>query len=51
MECEICGFGPPLVTLFRMNPKGEKGIWRCRECGGEPKDEIIESIVDIIEKV
>lgn len=30
MKCEICNLGPSDgVTVFRQNPKGEKGIWRC----------------------
>lgn len=33
MKCEICHKGPPNdpVTLFRVNEKGVKGIWRCTE--------------------
>jgi hypothetical protein len=30
MICEICGAGPrDGVTVYRQNPKGEKGRWRC----------------------
>lgn len=32
MKCEICGQGPlgvNSVTVYRVNPKGVKGIWRC----------------------
>lgn len=38
MKCEICGktaMVPPEgdgVALFRVNPVGEKGIWRCEVC-------------------
>ncbi len=33
MKCEICGKSPPndRVTLWRINEKGVKGIWRCEE--------------------
>ena len=32
MKCEICGIGSMQgVTLYRRNPKGETGIWRCAE--------------------
>ncbi len=31
MKCEICNKGPAEgLTVFRVNEKGVKGIWRCR---------------------
>jgi len=33
MNCEICGKSPrDGVTVFRVNPVGVPGIWRCRAC-------------------
>lgn len=29
--CEVCGKGGPRTTVFRVNPTGQKGVWRCRE--------------------
>ena len=30
MKCEVCGLGPEQgVTLYRQNPFGEVGRWRC----------------------
>ncbi len=30
MNCEICNKGPREgVTVYRVNPKGQQGIWRC----------------------
>jgi hypothetical protein len=30
MKCEICNRGvPDGVDLYRVNPKGIEGIWRC----------------------
>ena len=37
MKCEVCGKTPCLpphgngISLFRINPIGELGIWRCKE--------------------
>lgn len=33
MKCEICGKSPAdgVTTLFRQNPLGEVGIWRCEQ--------------------
>ena len=32
MKCEICNLGPEEgVTIYRQNPLGEKGIWRCQQ--------------------
>lgn len=36
MKCEICGLGPAEeqggITVYRVNEKGVKGIWRCEKC-------------------
>lgn len=33
MQCEICGKSPSdgKTAIFRINSKGEDGIWRCEE--------------------
>jgi hypothetical protein len=30
-SCEVCGKGGPLYTVFRVNPVGQQGVWRCSE--------------------
>lgn len=49
MKCEICGKSvSDGTTLYRQNPKGEKGIWRCKEhISYIPPD--VEDIVNILE--
>lgn len=50
MRCMICNKGMnDGVTLFRQNPKGEEGIWACREHRFEPVAKEVEDIVDAIE--
>jgi hypothetical protein len=31
IECEICGVRPDRdnISVFRVNPKGQAGVWRC----------------------
>lgn len=52
MSCEVCGRTPleDGVTLWRQNPKGEKGVWRCTVCNKKPQDPEVEDIVNIIER-
>lgn len=51
MKCEVCNQGPMHgVSVFRTNPKGEKGIWRCEpHLETKPDPEVLE-IVSIIEE-
>lgn len=57
MNCEICNKGPlgeVATTVYRVNPKGIKGIWRCAE-HLTPKqraaiDPEVQDIVNIIEE-
>ena len=31
MKCEICRLGPADgLSVYRVNPKGQEGIWRCK---------------------
>ena len=49
MKCEICGKSVSDGTsLYRQNPKGEKGIWRCKEHVSCIPPDVVE-IVDILE--
>ena len=51
MKCEICGRNPQDGTsIFRVNPTGIEGIWRCRNCIGKPIDSELDFIVSVIEK-
>jgi hypothetical protein len=51
MKCEICGQGPMHgVSVFRANPKGQKGIWRCDAHLGDTKpDPEVRELVAILE--
>ena len=53
MECEICHRHPirDAIALYRVNAKGQPGIWRCEE-HLEPAtyiDPIVQDITHIIE--
>lgn len=49
MKCEICGNTPDNgATLFRQNPKGVTGIWRCECCLQEaPNREVAQIVAEI----
>lgn len=50
MTCEICKRGiADGIALFRQNPKGEKGIWRCREHNQAAIDPEVNDIVTVVE--
>lgn len=48
MECERCQRRPPDVALYRVNPKGEKGRWRCDDHMNKPVDPAVQQIVDVV---
>lgn len=49
MKCEICGLGPEEgVTVFRQNPLGEVGVWRCREDNEVAVDPGVRDLVEVI---
>lgn len=56
MECCFDGCMRGMATgdsLFRVNPKGEKGVWACREhrwVSDAAPDQEIDRIVEIIER-
>lgn len=49
MKCVVCPKGPPEVALYRVNPKGETGIWAC-EKHKLGIDKEVKRIVEAIEK-
>ena len=49
MKCEICGkSSTDGATLYRQNPKGETGTWRCKAHVSYIPTDVVE-IVDILE--
>lgn len=52
MLCEVCRKGPPDgLSVFRVNPKGQPGIWRCRAHLDSPPDPDLDRAVREIERV
>lgn len=50
MNCEKCGKGmKDGVTLYRQNPKGETGVWRCSACNRTPVDPETAELIVVIE--
>lgn len=49
MKCEICGYGPTHGTsVYRINPKGEIGRWRCMAHKPDNGDtEILRIVADL----
>lgn len=56
MKCEVCGRNVPDdgVTLHRVNPTGQTGIWRCTDHltqeQREKRDPEVDRILGIIEQ-
>jgi len=49
LKCEVCGQGPQHgVAVFRCNPKGQKGIWRCEPHMETPINAEVKEITDIL---
>lgn len=51
MKCEVCSASPATdssVALFRQNPKGEIGIWRCQHCNNAPVAQEVGEITALI---
>ena len=46
--CEICGVSSHDKPTFRMNPKGEPGIFRCEDCLEIPPDPVVKGVTDAI---
>lgn len=36
LKCEVCSIPGSDTALFRANPKGETGRWRCEPCMSKP---------------
>lgn len=50
VQCEVCGQGPINgVSVFRQNPKGEKGRWRCEAHLEKQPDPGVRELVSILE--
>lgn len=50
MRCEVCGKSPDQgANLYRQNPKGQIGIWRCA-VHSKPVDDELVRIVAAIKK-
>lgn len=51
MRCSVCGKGPmDGVTVYRVNAKGEKGVWACRQHKLTPPDPEVERLDAILNK-
>jgi hypothetical protein len=49
MVCAFCGDDAQIgVPLFRQNPKGQRGIWACKEHSRAPIDPMVEQITSCI---
>lgn len=46
--CDVCGKGIERGPMFRVNPLGQAGIFRHKECGGIPADKETEDICNLI---
>lgn len=50
MKCEICGASVANgATLYRVNPKGQRGIWRCIVHMDKMPDPELRRVVEIVE--
>ncbi len=50
MNCSVCGKGPKEgVTVYRQNPKGEKGIWACEEHAVRKPDSPLMDLIKTLE--
>lgn len=47
--CEKCGIKGSITPMFRANPKGEKGRWRCESCMTEPVDATVLAVTDAVQ--
>ena len=46
-KCETCG--DTKGALFRQNPKGQPGVWRCLGCNKAPIDEGVGLVAALVE--
>lgn len=49
LKCEVCGRTVKDTPLFRANPTGEKGRWRCEACLDEPPSDVVLAVTDSIQ--
>lgn len=51
MRCENClGEMDQVGILYRVNPKGEKGRWRCEACMAAPPDADLKAVTEQIRR-
>ena len=48
--CEVCCVSSHKTATYRVNSKGEPGIFRCEDCLETPPDRDAKELVDIIKK-
>jgi len=52
VSCEKCGKGlREGIALFRQNPKGEIGVWRCAACNTKPIDSEVMEIIQLMKGI
>ncbi len=47
-ECADCGIHRSVAPLYRTNPKGDKGIFKCELCMKGNPDPLVRGIGEII---
>jgi len=46
MNCAKCGISVFIKSLYRVNPKGEKGTWWCKDCLQKVEPELYKNIME-----
>lgn len=46
LKCEVCGVPGSQTPMYRANPKGETGRWRCESCLDTPPDAGVLAVTD-----
>ena len=49
--CEVCGVSSHDKPTFRVNPKGEPGIFRCEGCLGASPDPAVKGVVEAVDRI
>jgi hypothetical protein len=49
IKCDVCGKGVEKGPMHRVNPLGEKGVFRHEPCGGVAADDATKELVDLID--
>lgn len=48
MRCCECNAPVATTALYRVNAKGEIGIWMCRTCLASSPDPVVQKLVEVI---